>query len=100
ISASDPHAVVIYVAAILIESGAWREADKIIVVACPREQQIERSMERQGAELSTVLARLDRQMPLEKKRTFADYLIDTGGTKEDTLRQTRVVHEELRRLAS
>jgi dephospho-CoA kinase len=98
IGASDPHAIVIYVAAILIESGAYREMDKIIVVTCPREQQIERAMERPGAVESDVLARLNRQMPLEKKRTWADYLIDTGGTKEDTLRQTRIVYEDLRKL--
>lgn len=100
IRARDPHAVVVYVAAILIESGAYRDVDKIIVVTCPREQQIARAMERTGAVEADVLARLDRQMPMEKKRTLADYLIDTGGTKEDTLRQTRIVYEEVRKLAT
>jgi dephospho-CoA kinase len=95
----DPHAVIIYVAAILIESGAWREMDKMIVVSCGRAQQIERAMHRPGAVESGVLARLESQMPLEKKLTFADYVIDTGGTKEDTLRQTALVYEDLRRLA-
>ena len=99
VAATDPQAIVIYVAAILIESGHYREVDKIIVVACPREQQIERSLERPGATLPGVLARLDAQMPLEQKRAYADYLIDTGGTKEDTLRQTEVVYQDLRRLA-
>jgi dephospho-CoA kinase len=99
IAAADPHAIVIYVAAILIESGHYREVDKMIVVTCPREQQIERSLERPGATLPGVLARLDRQMPLEQKRAYADYLIDTGGTKEETLRQTEVVYRDLRRLA-
>jgi dephospho-CoA kinase len=96
----DPHAVIVYVAAILMESGAWREVDKIIVVSCGRAQQIERAMHRPGAVESGVLARLESQMPLEKKRTFADYVIDTSGEKEDTLRQTAKVYEDLRRLAS
>ena len=96
----DPRGVVVYVAAILIESGAWREMDKIIVVTCDRAQQIARAMHRPGAAESAVLARLENQMPLEKKRTFADYVIDTSGTKEDTLRQTALVYEELRRLAA
>jgi dephospho-CoA kinase len=100
IRARDPHAVIIYAAAILIEAGAWREMDKVVVVTCPREQQIQRAMERPGAVEADVLARLDRQMPPEKKQTFADYLIDTGGTKEDTLRQIRIVYEDLRKLAS
>jgi len=96
----DPHGVVVYVAAILIESGAYREVDKIIVVSCAREQQIERAMHRPGATEAGVLARLERQMPVEKKREFADYIIDTSGDKEDTLRQTEIVYEDLRRLAS
>lgn len=100
IRARDPHAIVVYVAAILIESGAWREMDKIVVVTCERAQQIQRAMRRPGAAETDVLARIESQMPLAEKRTYADYVIDTGGTKEDTLRQTRVVYEDLRRLAS
>lgn len=96
----DPHAVVVYVAAILIESGAWREMDKMIVVSCDRAQQMARAMHRPGAVESSVLARLENQMPLEKKRAFADYVIDTSGTKDDTLRQTALVYEDLRRQAS
>jgi dephospho-CoA kinase len=99
IGARDPHAIAVYVAAILIEAGAWREMDKIIVVSCERAQQIERAMERPGAVESGVLARLESQMPLEKKLTFADYVVDTSRTKEDALRQTAMVYEDLRRLA-
>lgn len=100
IGGRDPRAVVVYVAAILIESGAWREMDKIIVVSCDRARQIDRAMQRPGAAKADVLARIRSQMPLEEKRNYADYLIDTGGTKEETLRQTKVVYEDLRRLAS
>jgi dephospho-CoA kinase len=96
----DPHAIVIYVAAILIESGRWRDMDKMIVVSCGRAQQIERAMHRPGAVESGVLARLESQMPVDDTRAFADYVIDTSGTKEDTLRQTAIVYEDLRRLAS
>ena len=99
IGTRDRHAIIIYVAAILIESGAYREVDKIIVVTCTREQQIERAMHRPGAILGDVMARLERQMPLDEKRKFADYIIDTSGQKEDTLRQTERLYEELRRLA-
>jgi dephospho-CoA kinase len=95
----DPQAVVVYVAAILIESGAYREVDKIILVNCSREQQIERAMHRPGASENSVLARLERQMAPEKKMELADYIIDTGGDKEDTLRQTEIVYKKLRRLA-
>jgi len=99
IAAADPHAVVIYAVAILIECGAHREVDKIIVVSCARAQQIERAMKRPGAIEAGVLARLEQQMPVEKKLAYADYVIDTSGTTEETVRQTEVVYENLRKLA-
>jgi len=98
--ARDPHGIVVYVAAILIESGAYREVDKMIVVSCSREQQIERAMRRAGASEANVLARLERQMPLEKKKEFADYIIDTSGAREDTLRQTEIVYGDLLKLCT
>jgi dephospho-CoA kinase len=99
IGTREPHAVVVYVAAILLESGAYKDVGKIIVVSCSREQQIARSMDRPGATEADVLARLERQMPLDEKKKHADYLIDTSGTKEDTLRQTQLVWEDLKRQA-
>jgi len=49
---------------------------------------------------SDVRARISRQMPLEGKRKYADFVIDTSGDKEDTLRQTRAVYDALRRIQS
>jgi dephospho-CoA kinase len=43
---------------------------------------------------------MSRQMPLEEKVKFADYLIDTSGTKERTIEQARVVYESLRSLTN
>jgi len=100
INRQDPHTFVVYEAAILIESGGYRDCDKLILAACPREQQIARALARPGATEAGVLARLARQMPLESKLKYADYIIDTSGTKEDTIGQTKMVVEDLRRLAS
>ena len=97
-TAEDPHGIVLMAAAILIETGNWRRFDRMILVVCGEDQQIERAMTRDGLTREEVLARLSRQMPLEEKRKYAHYVIDTSGTKEDTLRQTREVHEELRRI--
>ncbi len=92
----DPHALVIYVAAILLESGAYRDVQKIILVTCTREQQLERSLKRPGATEATVKARLDRQMPPDAKKPFADYLLDASGTEAETLQQTRAIWENLK----
>jgi dephospho-CoA kinase len=99
IAAAAPHAIVIHVAAILIESGAHKHVDKIIVVTCTPEQQRERALSRPNAIRSDIEARILRQMPLGEKKAFADYVIDASGTEADTLRQTRLVWEDLKRQA-
>jgi dephospho-CoA kinase len=100
LAAADPHGIVLVAAAILIETGNWQRFDRILVVVCAEEQQITRAMARDGLGREQVVARLKRQMPLDEKRKFAHYIIDTSGTKEETLRQSRRVYEELKRTAS
>jgi dephospho-CoA kinase len=95
IRAEDPQALVVVEAAILIEIGSYKNYDRIILVTCTEQQQIERAMSREGVTLEDVKARLSRQLPLDEKRQFADYLIDTSGTKEHTIRQTEEVYGKL-----
>jgi len=92
-----PDGIAVVEAAILIETGSYKRFDRIILVTCSEEQQVERAMRREGALLDDVRARLGRQMPLDEKRKYADFVIDTSGEKEDTLRQTRAVYDALRR---
>ncbi len=93
---SDPSAIVVVEAAILIETGSYRRFDRLILAVCTPEQQVERAMRRDGSTREEALARLSRQMPLEEKRKYADYVIDTSGAKESTVEQTRAVYESLR----
>jgi dephospho-CoA kinase len=96
--ARQPHGIAVVEAAILIETGSYRRFDKLILVFCAQGQQIERAMRREGSVEADIRARIGRQMPFEEKQKYADFVIDTSGTKEDTLRQTRIVYEELRRM--
>jgi len=98
VAARDPHGIAVVEAAILIETGGYKRFDQLILVACEMEQQIQRSMKRDGASREEVMARLQRQMPLAEKRAFAGFVIDTSGTKEETVRQTRAVYDSLRRV--
>jgi len=99
IEQADKHGIAIYAAAILVETGAYKEFAKLILAACTLERQIERALARPGATRANVLERLARQLPLGEKRKVADYVIDTNGTTEDTLRQTKIVFEDLRKFA-
>jgi dephospho-CoA kinase len=98
-TASDPEGIVVIEAAILIESGRHSRVDRLILTACDTETQIERGMRRDSITRQQALARLARQMPLEQKRPFAHFVIDTGGTKEKTVRQVEIVFQELISLA-
>ena len=95
---SDPRGIVVVEAAILIETGTYKNYDRLILVECEEEQQIERSLKRDHTDRSEVLARLRRQMPMAEKRRFAHYVIDTSGSKEETLRRVREVYDALRRI--
>jgi len=99
-AAREPHGIAVVAAAILIETGSYRRFDRLILVTCREEQQIERAMRRDGAAAADIAARIGRQMPIDEKRKYADFVIDTSGEKSDTLRQTGEVFEALRRIQS
>jgi dephospho-CoA kinase len=99
IAQTDPAAIVVVEAAILVETGSYRRFDRLIVVVCTAEQQMERAMKRGAYSKEEVLARLSRQLPLEEKVRVADYVIDTSGAKEHTLEQVKAVYNSLRSLS-
>ena len=93
-----PDGIAVTEAAILIETGSYKDYDKLIVATCRPEQQVERAMARDGLSRAEVLDRLKRQMPVEDKVKYADYVIDTSGRKEQTLELVRALHKTLRSL--
>jgi dephospho-CoA kinase len=99
-SERDPGGIVVTEAAILIETGHYRQYERIVLAVCDPEQQIERAMRRNGSSRQEVLARLERQMPLEEKRKFADYVIDTSGSQANTVEQVEQVYLALRSIQS
>ena len=99
-AAAHTRGIAVVEAAILIETGSYTRFDKLILVTCSEEQQVERALRRDKALESDIRARISRQMPLEEKLKYADFVIDTSGEKEDTLRQTRAVYDVLRRIQS
>lgn len=98
-AAREPQGIAVVEAAIHVETGGYRNFDRLILAWCSREQQVERAMHRDHATREEVEARLSRQMPLEEKRKHAHYVIDTSGSKEDTVRQTEEVYRQLRSIS-
>lgn len=94
---SGEQAVVVFDAALLIETGYHRKMDRVIVVYADQDQQLKRLRERDRYTEAEALARIRSQMPLADKRGHADYVIENIGEREATERQARMVFEQLKR---
>jgi dephospho-CoA kinase len=66
-------------AAILFESGAYKEMDQTVLVTAPEEIRIGRVMERDGLDRDAVLKRLSHQLKEEELKKRADHLISNDG---------------------
>jgi dephospho-CoA kinase len=93
----DPHGTAVVDAALMIESGGYRRFDKLIVVHCRPEVQLQRLMSRDGLSREQAEQRIASQMPQEEKKKFADFLIDTSDGFESGRQQTKKVFEQLRK---
>ena len=98
IAVGEGRAIAVIEAAILIETGSYKNFDKLIVTWCPEETMIERAMARAGWTRDEARRRIAKQMPAAEKKSYADYVIDTSDTLESTLEQTRAVYTALRSL--
>jgi len=96
----DPEGIVIIDAALMIESGGFRRLDKLIVVHCRPELQLQRLMSRDGLSREAAEQRINSQMPQEQKKKYADFLIDTSGDFESTRARAKAVYEELQRIST
>jgi dephospho-CoA kinase len=95
----DPRAVAVVDAALMIESGGYRRFDKLIVVHCRPEAQLERLMRRNSLSRVEAERRIAAQMPQEEKLRYADFSVDTSGSFEETRARTVEVYEALRKIA-
>jgi len=76
--------VVVYEAALIVENQLHRGFDGLIVVSVAPDRQRERVASRDGSTLEQADARIAAQLPLADKVAVADWVIDNGGTIEQT----------------
>jgi dephospho-CoA kinase len=93
----QPLARVIVDASLMIESGFYGSFQRLIVVSCTPQQQIDRLRARNGLSEADARRRIALQMPLEEKVRFGDYVIDNSGTQERTTAQVDALLEVLER---
>jgi dephospho-CoA kinase len=91
----DPDAIGIVEAALMIEAGTYKNYDKLVVVVCSPEEQRRRLKERSGLSDAQIESRIASQMSMEEKAKYADFLIDSSGTLEETRRQVADVYRRI-----
>lgn len=91
----DPKGIGVVDAAVMIESGGYRRFDKLVVVHCLQEVQLERLLARGLLTAEEAKSRIASQMPQEEKMRYADFLIDSSHDKMETRRQTEEVYRAL-----
>ncbi len=94
----NANAICIIDAALMIESGSWKRFDKIIVVWCEPAIQLKRLILRNNLSTEQASLRINSQMPQEKKKQFADFLIDTTEGFESAKKQTKEIFNQLKLL--
>lgn len=75
------HDYVIYEAAILFESGRYKECDVIITVTAPEEIRIERVVKRDNTTRQQVLSRIKMQWNDEKRISLSNFVINNSNLK-------------------
>ncbi|MBL4578166.1 MAG: dephospho-CoA kinase [Flavobacteriales bacterium] len=81
-------------AAILVETGAYKELDTLIVVEADVDSRVKRVMERDQVGENKVLERVKAQITDEKRRTHADHIIDNNDDQL-VIPQILAIHEDI-----
>jgi dephospho-CoA kinase len=87
--------IAVFDAAVMIESGNYKNMDRLVVVVTDDATQMARLHGRDGTDAAENRRKIDSQMPLTEKAKLADYVIDNSGTREATTEQVRRVFAAL-----
>ena len=81
-------------AAILIESGAYLNMDKIILVVSKKSIRINRVSKRDNSDLDSIEKRINFQLTDDEKVKYADYIIENNSSLDDLKYEViRVINE-------
>jgi dephospho-CoA kinase len=81
-------------AAILIESGSYKQVDKIILVSAPETLRIKRVCKRDGIDASLVKERINKQWSDEQKQPYIDFQIHNDD-QQLLIPQILKIHQQL-----
>ena len=86
---------VIKEAAIMIESGAYKDLDKLIVVNANREHKIKWIKKRDHLLLEDIENRIQNQLSDEIRNQYADFIIENSSSKKELKQQVLSIYNKL-----
>lgn len=86
---------VIKEAAIMIESGAYKDLDKLIVVNANREQKIKWIKKRDHLLLEDIENRIQNQLSDKMRNQYADFIIENNSSKKELKQQVLSIYNKL-----
>lgn len=96
VTANSGSPFVIKEAAILFESGSYKDCDAIILVTAPEDIRINRVMQRDHVSREQVLSRMAAQWDEEKKMALSDYVIhniDLAHAKNEAVKILKIIEK-------
>ncbi len=94
----NPVGFVIVSVPLMIETGSYKNYDKIILVYAPKELQLKRLLDK-GMSKEEALKRINAQMDIEEKLKYADFVIENTGTIENLRKEVKKVYRQLLEMA-
>jgi dephospho-CoA kinase len=93
LAASGPY--IVHVVPLLIESPDYRQrVDRVLVVDCPEETQVERVRARSGLSADEVRAIMRSQASRAERLAAADDVIDNSGPRDALRKQVAALHQK------
>ena len=97
-SLGDAHVAVVE-AALLVETGSYRDYDILMVVWCRQHQQLERAVAR-GLPAERARGLINAQLPLDEMKEVADVVVDNRGDPEDLTQEVDRAWKEVLQLCA
>ena len=89
----DSKAVIITHAALMIESGSYKNYDAVIIVTCNKDVQINRVMQRDNISMLDAEKIISCQINQSERLKYADFIIDNSSNIDDLKKEVKRVYD-------
>ena len=91
--------IVVTDAALLVETGAYRRYDRLVVTSCREKTQLRRLTEDRRLDSDEAMQRIRSQLPSHAKVRVADHHLDTDRPLEETRHEVQRLYTEMKKMA-